>query len=397
LRAGTVDATVFHDAGGSDAEELGASLAVGVAYLRALTGAGLGIEAALAQLEFRYAATADQFLTIAKFRAARTLWHRVAEVCGAAPEARGQRQHAVTSAAMMSGRDPWVNLLRATLACVGGGLGGAEAVTVAPFDAVLGLPDQFSRRIARNTQSLLLEESSLGRVVDPAGGSWYVEKLTADLAAAAWKWFTEIERAGGAAAALASGLIADRLAATWADRRDNIAHRRDPLTGVSEFANPAETLPVREPAPALPGGGLPRVRYGQDFEELRDRTDTAADRPVVFLATPGSEAASGTRSAFAANLFQAGGLATVTSGPGSDPEAIAAAFRDSGATVACVCSSDTVYAEVGAQVAAALTAAGARRVWLAGKPDTVPGLDYLFAGCDAVGVLRTTLTDLGVA
>ncbi|MCK9904556.1 methylmalonyl-CoA mutase small subunit [Parafrankia colletiae] len=410
LRTVVVDARAYHDAGGSDAEELGASIAAGVAYLRELTGAGLGLAEALGQLEFRYAVSADQFLTIAKLRAARRLWARVAEVCGAAPEQRAQRQHAVTSSAMMTRRDPWVNMLRTTVACFGAGVGGADAVTVLPFDARLGLADDFSRRIARNTQTLLQEESSLIRVVDPAGGSWYVESLTDQLAAAAWAVFTEIERAGGIAAALADGSLRARLAATWAARADALAHRRDPLTGVSEFPNLAESLPSRTVAPAEPvaAGGLPAITYDQDYEELRARSDAhlaaTGARPVVFLATIGSVSAFTGRSTFAANLFQAGGLETPAGGPGTDPAAVAAAFTASGAKVACLCSADKVYAEWAAPVAEALRAAGAARVWLAGKAgaraetDAAAGVTgYVFAGCNAVEVLRTTLAEAGVA
>src|SRR5690606_7281890 len=147
-------------------------------------------------------ATADQFATIAKFRAARRIWARVMQVCGA-PEVYTP-QHAVTSSAMLTRRDPWGNILRGTIACFGAGVGGADAITVLPFDAALGLPDAFSRRIARNTQSILLDESSVAAVIDPAGGSWYVERRTDELAHAAWAVFTEIERAGGMAAALGS-------------------------------------------------------------------------------------------------------------------------------------------------------------------------------------------------
>ncbi|WP_026311445.1 methylmalonyl-CoA mutase small subunit [Parafrankia elaeagni] len=410
LRTVVVDARAYHDAGGSDAEELGASIAAGVAYLRELTGAGLGLAEALGQLEFRYAANADQFLTIAKLRAARRLWARVAEVCGAAPELRAQRQHAVTSSAMMTRRDPWVNMLRTTVACFGAGVGGADAVTVLPFDARLGLADDFSRRIARNTQTLLQEESSLIRVVDPAGGSWYVETLTDQLAAAAWAVFTEIERAGGITAALADGSLRGRLAATWAARADALAHRRDPLTGVSEFPNLAESLPGRTVAPAEPvaAGGLPTITYDQDYEELRARSDAhlaaTGARPVVFLATIGSVSAFTGRSTFAANLFQAGGLETPAAGPGTDPAVIAAAFAASGAKVACLCSTDKAYAEHAAPVAEALRAAGAARVWLAGRAgaraetDAAAGVTgYVFAGCNAVEVLRTTLAEAGVA
>ena len=395
VRAITVDTTASHDAGGSDAQELGASLAAGVAYLRALTGAGLSVEASLDQLEFRYAATADQFLTIAKFRAARRLWAKVAAECGGTHG--GQRQHAVTSSAMMTGRDPWVNLLRTTLACFGAGIGGADAVTVQPFDARLGLPDDFARRIARNTQTLLVEEANVARVIDAAGGSWYVESLTEELAQAAWSHFTEIERAGGFVAALDSGLIADRLAATWSARADDIAHRRAPITGVSEFPNLTETLPARAPAPPQPGGGLPKVRYAQEFEALRDRSDAHPTRPRVFLATLGPVAAHTARASFATNLFQAAGIETVRSGTSTDPAEIAAAFTASGATVACLCAGDKLYAEHAEPVAAALREAGATRVWLAGKGEYADVDGYVYAGCDAIDVLRGTLTELGVA
>ncbi|MET8336296.1 methylmalonyl-CoA mutase family protein [Streptosporangium canum] len=398
LRAVVVDGTPYHDAGGSDAEELGCSVAAGVAALRILTGAGLTVDEAFGQLEFRYAATADQFLTIAKLRAARRLWARVAEVCGAAASGRGagQRQHAVTGSAMMTARDPWVNMLRTTLACFAAGTGGADAVTVQPFDARLGLPDAFARRIARNTHALLVEEAGVARVIDPAGGSWYVERLTEELAEKAWEWFQEIERAGGMAAALESGLVAGRLAATWERRSENIAHRRDPITGVSEFPDLAERLPVRRARPGRAGG----VRYAQEFEALRDLADAQESRPKVFLATIGPVAAHTARTSFAANLFQSGGIAAVTAvaaAPGVDPGRIAAAFIASGAEVACLCSSDRLYGEHAEAVAAALRQAGARKVWLAGKGEFA-GVDAnLYAGCDALGVLRTTFDDLGVA
>ncbi|TNY36408.1 methylmalonyl-CoA mutase family protein [Thermomonospora catenispora] len=391
IRAFVVDATPYHDAGGSDAEELGAATATGVAYLRAMTEAGLTVEEAFEQIEFRYAATADQFATIAKLRAARRLWSRVAEVCGV--QSAVQRQHAVTSAPMMTRHDPWVNMLRTTVACFGAAVGGADAVTVEPFDLRLGLPDAFSRRIARNTQTLLLEEAGLARVVDPAGGSWYVERRTEDLARAAWEWFTEIEKNGRMAEALASGMIAERIAATWERRRKDIAHRKAPLTGVSEFPNLEERLPERAPAPRPLGGGLPRVYYAQDFEALRDRADAHAaatgERPKVFLATLGPIAVHTARATFAANLFQAGGIATVTGEPGD--------FAASGAKVACICSSDTLYAERAAEAARTLKEAGAVRVWLAGK-GSYDGVDAnIFAGCNAVETLETTLRDLGVA
>jgi methylmalonyl-CoA mutase len=410
LRAITVDATVYHDAGGSDAQELGAALATGLACLRALTDAGLTIEQALGQLEFRYAVTADQFASIAKLRAARQVWSRLAQVSGAPQAACAQVQHAVTSSAMMSQRDPWVNLLRTTLASFGAGVGGADAVTVQPFDAALGLPDAFSRRIARNTSSLLTMESNVARVIDPAGGSWYVEQLTADLAQAAWDWFTQIERAGGIEAALDSGLIERELAATWEQRVANLAVRKDALTGVSEFPNLTEKPVVREPAPAAGPAGpgaLPVRRYAQDYEALRDAADAAAastgTRGAVFVAALGPASAYTARSTFAANLFQAGGLATPVSDGGTDPGALAAAFTASGAAIACIASSDRVYGEHAAAAAAALKQAGAQRVWLAGQPgeraesDAAAGIDgYVFTGCDALAVLRQAHAEAGI-
>ncbi|MBC6448467.1 methylmalonyl-CoA mutase subunit beta [Actinokineospora xionganensis] len=391
LRSIVVDGLPVHHAGGSDAEELGASIAAGVAYLRALTDAGLGVEAAAAQLEFRYAATADQFLTIAKFRAARRLWARVAEVAGfTAP----QRQHAVSSPAMMTRRDPWVNMLRTTLACFGAGVGGADSVTVLPFDAALGLPDGFARRIARNTQSVLLDESKLAGVIDPAGGSWFVERLTDDLARTAWDFFTEIERAGGIIAALDTGVISDRLAATWAARSANIANRTDAITGVNEFPNLAEKPIVREPEPAAPTGGLPVIHYAEAYEELRDRSDrTLAEtgaRPKIFLATLGPVAAHTARATFAANLFQAGGIETVA-GPVEE-------FAASGATIACLAGTDKAYAADAAAVIETLKSAGAQRILLAGKPNAELSTvdEFVFAGCDALAVLRATMETLGV-
>ncbi|MEG3627829.1 methylmalonyl-CoA mutase family protein [Streptomyces poriticola] len=391
LRAFTVDALPYHEAGGSAAQELGCSLATGVAYLRALTGAGLSVEQACAQLEFRYAATADQFLTIAKLRAARRLWARVAEVSGAR-RTGAQRQHAVTSPVMMTRRDPWVNMLRTTVATLAAGVGGADAVTVLPFDHALGLPDAFARRVARNTSTILIEESHLARVIDPAGGSWYVERLTDELAHAAWEFFQELERAGGQAAALRSGTVGERLAATWAARSAKLAKRREPVTGVSEFPHLDEKPVVREPAPEMPSGGLPRVRRDEAFEELRARSDAhlaaTGARPRIFLAALGPAAAHTARLTFASNLFQAGGIEPVTEG----------AFEESGAREACLCSSDALYEEQAETVAGRLRAAGAGQVFLAGRPGRYSGVDaYVFAGCDAVAVLSAALDRMGVS
>ncbi|ANW21516.1 methylmalonyl-CoA mutase subunit beta [Streptomyces clavuligerus] len=403
LRAVTVDALPYHEAGGSAAQELGCALATGVLWLRELTAAGLSAPAALGQLEFRYAATADQFLTIAKLRAARRLWARVAGVCGA-PAAGAQLQHAVTSPVMMTRRDPWVNMLRTTVASLAAGVGGADAVTVLPFDHAIGLPDDFARRVARNTSTILIEEAHVARVMDPAGGSWYVERLTEELAHAAWEWFQEIERVGGQVSALRSGLVAETVGATWEARSQRLARRREPVTGVSEFPLLAEAPLERDPAPEGPRGGLPRVRRDEAFEALRARSDAhlaaTGSRPRIFLAALGPASAHTARVTFASNLFQAGGIEPVHDPVSVDAASAAAAFAASGAELACVCSSDALYAEQAAAVAEALKAAGARRVHLAGRrPEDPPAAvdAYVFAGGDAVAVLGSALDLIGVA
>ena len=387
IRALTVDATAAHDAGAGDAAELGYSLAVGAEYLRVLEGAGSDIEAAFGLLEFRYAATDDQFTTIAKFRAARGLWRRVAQLSGAAGGSAELFAHAVTSAPMLTRYDPWVNLLRTTVAAFAAGVGGADAVTVLPFDSRLGVPDALGRRMARNISSLLTSESHVSAVDDPAGGSHAIELLTSDLADAAWTEFQAIERSGGVLAAIADGSLRARWAVTAAERTRRISTRQQPMTGVSEFPNLREVLPSRRSV-AADGIGLP-ASWAAPFESMRDEP---AATPV-FLATLGSVAEHAARAGFAANLFAAGGVDTVTAGATNGVDEVLTAFRDTGTPVACVTGSDRAYAQSGADVIAALRAAGATRVLLAGRPKgELAGLvdDHVSAGDDVVEFLRRT-------
>ncbi|GAB3478526.1 methylmalonyl-CoA mutase family protein [Nocardiopsis coralliicola] len=408
------DATPVHDAGGSEAQELGTAVAAGVAYLRALTEAGLGLDEAARRVEFRISASDDQFLTIAKLRAARSMWARVLDACGLAGGDAGgaappMRLHAVTSAAMMTRRDPYVNMLRTTLACFAAGVAGADAITVRPFDTALGLPDGFARRIARNTQTLLIEESHVARVIDPAGGAYLVERLTADLHDQGWAFLQEIEAQGGIAEALASGAVRRAVDGVWERRRAAIAHRTDPITGVSEYPDAAEVLlsrpaPPGTPAPRVPEAALPARRYGAEYEELRDAAEQHAaatgSRPRVFLATLGPVAAHTARASYAANLFTAGGIEPVGGAGADGPAEAAQNFAASGAAVACVCSSDAVYTEHAAAAAAALKDAGAVRVLLAGErveEYADAGVDdFLHRGSDALGLLASLHATLGV-
>jgi methylmalonyl-CoA mutase len=400
VRAVVVDALPVHGAGAADAQELGFSLAAGVAYLRALTGAGLDLATAAGLLEFRYAATAEQFPTIAKLRAARLLWSRVTEACG---QALPQFQHAVGSPSMLTRRDVHGNLLRGTVAGFAAGVGGADAVTVAPFDAALGAPEAFSRRIARNTQSLLVQEAHLARVIDPAGGSWFVESLTRELAGAAWVFFQEIEAAGGAVAALDSGLVAERVSGVCERRRTAVARRASPITGVSEFADLSEPVLARRGgggAPAPPGEGLPVFRPAHPYEAFRDRSDArlaaTGTRPRAFLATLGPLSAYTARAGFARNLLQAGGIETPEAGPTDTADEVAAAFGQAGTPVAVLCSTDDLYTERAEATVATLRAAGAQHILLAGTAD-VPGVDgNLAAGCDAPAVIESVYRALEV-
>ena len=374
-----VDGTAVHDLGASDAQELGYALAVGAAYLRDLTHDGFTLDEALGLLEFRLAATDEQFPTIAKFRAARQLWARVAELSGADDASRGQRQHAVTSRPMMSKYDPWVNMLRTTVAAFAAGVGGAEAVTVLPFDSPLGVPDAFGRRIARNTSSLLISESHVARVTDPAGGSYAVERLTHELSEAGWAEFQRIEANGGIDAALEDGSLLAHIDEVVAVREAEIARRKRPLTGVSEFPNLTETLPSRIADPAADAVR----RYGASFEALRDEPAASP----VFLATVGTIAAHTARATFASNLFAAGGIAVDVAGATDSVDDVLAAYA--GQAVVCLAGADSIYAEWGADLIARLRAAGAQWVILAGKTD-LPVDDTCAVGVDALAFLHRT-------
>lgn len=397
VRAVTVDAAALHNLGASASLELAGAIAAGVAYLRLLTESGLSAADALRQLSFRFAADDDQFATIAKLRAARQLWARVAEVAGAS-DAGAATIHAVTSKAMMSQRDPWVNMLRTTLAAFAAGVGGADTVLVETFDAAIdgGLPGTavtFSRRMARNTQLLLLEESHLGRVVDPSGGSWFVEDLTDQLAQQAWAKFQELESLGGFVAA--RDHLRTQIAAVADRRADDIAHRRTALTGVNEFPNLAET-PLAQ-TDSFPGV----VRYAAAFEALRNRSDAylakTGKRPQAVLLPVGPLAEHNIRTTFAANLLASGGIEAVNPGTVA-AEGVAAAAA--GQVAAVVCGTDARYADEASDVIKAARAAGVAHVYLAGPEKAVADAadkpdEYLTMKIDAVEALSTLLTRLG--
>ncbi len=397
-----IDLRPYHEAGASEAQELGVALASAVAYARLLNEAGLSLAQAFAALSFVAAVDADQMLGIAKLRALRRLMARVQEASGVA--ASPIRIDAETAWRMMTRRDPWVNMLRTSMATFAAGIGGADSVAVLPYTLPLGLPDGFARRVARNTQVVLLEESNLWRVADPAAGSGAIEALTDELAHAGWGAFQQIEKDGGIVAGLQTGGIQGQIDKIRDARNKDIATRRAPITGTSEFPNLDEApVTVLLPAPATAAAtsplALPSHRLAAPFEALRDAADASAaktgKRPAVFLANLGPMAEHSARSTWIRNLLAAGGIASVTSGDGFTNSAdVGAAFVLSEASVACICGVDSTYAELAESTAMTLKNAGCSTVYLAGRPGELEaalqaaGVDaFIIAGQDVVALL----------
>ena len=404
------DGRVIHNAGGSEAQELAFVLSTAPAYLRALETEGVALDEARRMIFFRLAADADQFLTIAKFRSLRKLWARVEAACGLKPEPC--LVTAETAWRMMARRDPQVNILRATLATFAAALGGADAISVLPFTAALGLPDRFARRIARNTQLVLMEESHLDKVADPAAGSGAVEDLTDKLCRAAWKLFQEVEAAGGIAATLESGLFQKKVAEVRTRHATAVARRQDALTGVSIFPNLGEAqVRVDLPSPSRKAGrsGLQPIRLAEPFEALRDSSDRVlaktGARPKIFLANLGTAADFTARATFAKNFFEAGGIEAVDApdGAGEDAGALASVYQSAGAALVCLCSTDKIYESKAAEAARVLEAAGAKHVYLAGRPGAreaelkAAGVQsFIYEGCDALATLKAAYDILGI-
>ena len=408
----TVDSTRYGDAGASAVQETAWALATGVAYLRAMESAGLTVAEAASIIGFRSTAGADQFTTIATMRAARRLWDRVLEVSKVPADRRRHRIQAVTARSMFSRRDRWVNMLRCTSAALGAGLGGADAVTVLPFDSAVGDSDRFARRTARNTQLLLIEESQLARLVDPASGSWFVESLTNRLADEAWAIFRRVEEAGGMEAVLGNGSVAAEIDDAWTTRLGRLAHRTEPITGVTEFPNLDDDsftwrLDVGTEASSR---GLPLRRVAAPFEALRDASDRAtADsgrRPTVCLVALGDLAVHSPRSAWITNLLAVGGIAVVGGGVdgASSPLEAEVGFTDGGCVVAVISSSDGVYAARAVATATALKEAGALCVVMAGNPGDhadqyrAAGVDeFWHDGIDVLETLRRLHSTLAIS
>lgn len=409
------DTRPVHEAGGTEAQELAAALAMGVAYLRALSDAGMPLAEATGLLSWTIAIDADQFAGIAKLRALRQLWARIEAASGLMP--KPIHIHAETAWRMMTRRDPAVNMLRTTMATFVAATGGADSLSVLPYTLAAGLPTGFARRVARNTQNVLMEESNLWRVADPAAGAGAYEALTDALCEKAWALFQEIEGAGGMAAHLASGAFQKAVAAAGASQEADVARRKIAITGTSEFPNLAETpetvldVPrstvTSSAATAVTFPALQSGRIAEPFEALRDAADVHAAKSgapaAVFLANLGPLAEHNTRAMWITNLLAAGGIGVVNTPGFTNSADVGKAFAESGAKVACICGTDATYGELAEAVAEALKGAGAVTVLLAGRGGDqeaalkAAGVDgFAFAGMDVLAALTSLHGKLGI-
>jgi len=396
------DARGVHAAGGSPAQELAFALAAGVSLLRLLEAAGAPPAEARALIAFRMAADADQFATLSKFRALRIAWSRVEDACGLKP--RAAHVHAESAWRMMTARDPYVNVMRGAMAAFSAGLGGADSVSVLPHTLAVGLPDSLARRLARNAQLILLRESNLGFVADPAAGAGAFEALTKALCERAWTLFQEIEAGGGLASALANRAFQRQVAVNAAALGRDIATVKSPITGVSAHADLAERkaevalgAPERERLTPVEGALAP-FRLAESFERLRDKSDAivqrTGSRPRVYLAALGPEPAHRSRVAYVREWFEAGGLESVYDGESATAEEAVERMKASAAPLVCLCGDDKAYAAQAEAFAKAIKVSGAKGLALAGRPgDHEAGWraagvdDFIFAGGDAVAAL----------
>ena len=400
-----VDARIVHEAGGTEAQEIAAALSAGIYYLRALTEKGPTIGDAAHAISFAVSVGPDVLVETAKLRALRLTWARVLEASGAAPEQRATHIHAFSSRRMMTRYDAWTNILRVTTASFAAAIGGADAITTYALTDALGLPTAFGRRVARNTQNVLLEECRLGHVVDPAGGAWFVENLTHELAAKAWEIMQGLEVKGGILAALETGALQDMVGQARARREKLIATRRETITGVTDFPLLGAAAPefVTRTGGACKAGALAPVRWAAPFKTLRSRAESRAAR--IFFANLATLAEFGPRAQFARNFFGAGGVGAIGEEEAyATMEALIDAFRASKARVAVIASTDACYAEHAENCAQRLKAAGADWIVLAGKPGEAEakyrtaGVDqFIYVGVDVLKELETLHAALGIA
>lgn len=406
IRIVTVSAGIFSNAGSTIVEELAFALSAGNDYLARLTDAGIDADTAARKLRFSFSVTSNYFMEIAKFRAARMLWANIVKEYNPAKNCACKMMiHARTADWNQTVYDPYVNMLRGTTEAMSATIAGVHSLEVTPFDAAFEDPTEFSKRIARNVELLLKNESHFDQVVDPAGGSYYIENLTQSIAAEAWKLFLELEEKGGYTAAYKAGFIKERIAASAAAKDKAIATRRQTLLGANQYPNFTEVADKAITAEAVTrkqaeGNTLAPYRGAMAFEEMRLHVDRSGRQPKAFMLTCGSLAMARARAQFSCNFFGCAGIRVQDNTFfKSVEEGVKAAF-ESKAEIVVVCAADDDYAEVAPKVKELL--GGKAILVVAGAPACTPELEaqgitnFINVKSNVLETLKFYLKEMGI-
>lgn len=406
VRIVTVAGQTFGNSGSTIVEELAFTLSAGHDYLVRLTDAGLDVDAAARKLRFSFSVSSNYFMEIAKFRAARMLWANIVKGYGPAKNCACKMHiHAETSRWNQTVYDPYVNMLRGTTEAMSATIAGVHSLEVTPFDTSFENPTEFSKRIARNVELLLKNESHFDQVVDPAGGSYYVENLTQSIAAEAWKLFLEIEEKGGYTEAYKAGLIVERIKASAAAKDKNIATRRQTLLGANQYPNFTEVAGKEITAESVTrkqaeGNVLVPYRGAMAFEEMRLQVDRSGKEPKAFMLTCGNLGMARARSQFSCNFFACAGIKVIDNTYFKSIEEGAKAALESKAQIVVVCASDDDYAEAAPKVKELL--GGKAILVVAGAPACAPELEaqgitnFINVKSNVLETLKFYLKEMGI-
>ena len=406
IRIVTVSAGIFSNAGSTIVEELAFALSAGNDYLARLTDAGIDADTAARKLRFSFSVTSNYFMEIAKFRAARMLWANIVKEYNPAKNCACKMMiHARTADWNQTVYDPYVNMLRGTTEAMSATIAGVHSLEVTPFDAAFENPTEFSKRIARNVELLLKNESHFDQVVDPAGGSYYIENLTQSIAAEAWKLFLELEEKGGYTAAYKAGFVKERIAASAAAKDKAIATRRQTLLGANQYPNFTEVADKAITAEAVTrkqaeGNTLAPYRGAMAFEEMRLHVDRSGRQPKAFMLTCGSLAMARARAQFSCNFFGCAGIRVQDNTFFKSVEEGAKAALESKAEIVVVCAADDDYAEVAPKVKELL--GGKAILVVAGAPACTPELEaqgitnFINVKSNVLETLKFYLKEMGI-
>ncbi len=402
----TVSGELFGNAGSTIVEELAFTLAAGHEYLVRLMDNGVNVDRAARKIRFSMGVTSNYFMEIAKFRAGRMLWANIVKAYNPEKECACKMfTHAVTSCWNQTVYDPYVNMLRGTTEAMSASIAGVHSLEVTPFDHSFEAPTEFSQRIARNVELLLKHESHFDQVVDPAGGSYYIETLTQSIANEAWKLFLEVEERGGYVKAFEDGFIVERVKASAAAKDKNIATRRQTLLGANQYPNFSETAAdslLAETVERKPAEGnvLTPYRGAMAFEAMRLKVDRSGRNPKAFMLTCGSLAMARARAQFSCNFFACAGIRVQDNTFFKSVEEGVEAALAAKAEIVVVCSSDDDYAELAPKVKELL--GGKAILVVAGAPACTPELEaqgitnFINVKSNVLETLKFYLKELGI-